>query len=463
MKCSLRPVECRRLWLRCLVVLSATFMCSLAGHGFCRTWAQRRSVEQKSHDFRIISNAKGFGDEGIRSPKSTRCPCLSGKHYKVCCRQIHKDLTAADTPEKMARARFSALAMKKYDFLIDTTHSTHVDFQEDRQAWKKQIVRNNRGFRYIGLNVTASEQREEDLYAVTIEAAAEPEKVSDVPKVLLLQECSVYRREGETWKYVAAEGLKREVVEGAGSAQQLVFFVIADFCICRGTRQLWILLWLGLLISINEVVVKKCFAEPRPGSRLELRGEHGRLQGSCIMTCGMPSSHSAIAMGWFTLSILDATVRTHLGTSRQATVTGGRITHTQSILMAEQKKIVHFMKNFCLVPWVKKDVLNVRELISFGLFWFFLMVPVPFMRVVLCDHTPNQVAVGSTLGLVLAVLWWRAVRVLQRRFRNLEGRQICYGLLWHDYFLPVPEHEEILRRQQQLELGQTRQPPLRTF
>jgi len=242
-----------------------------------------------------------------------------------------------------------------------------------------------------------------------------------------------------------------------------VFFVIADFCICRGTRQLWILLWLGLLISINEVVVKKCFAEPRPGSRLELRGEHGRLQGSCIMTCGMPSSHSAIAMGWFTLSILDATVRTHLGTSRQATVTGGRITHTQSILMAEQKKIVDFMKNFCLVPWVKKDVLNVRELISFGLFWFFLMVPVPFMRVVLCDHTPNQVAVGSTLGLVLAVLWWRAVRVLQRRFRAMEGRQICYGLLWHDYYLPVPEHEEILRRQQQLELGQTRQPPLRTF
>ena len=76
----------------------------------------------------------------MRSPQSTRCPCLSGKHYKVCCRQVHKDsrrmaqlkpvtwavlfstrfedLTAADTPEKMARARFSALAMKKYDFLI---------------------------------------------------------------------------------------------------------------------------------------------------------------------------------------------------------------------------------------------------------------------------------------------------------------------------------------------------------
>ena len=133
-----------------------------------------------------------------------------------------------------------------------------------------------------------------------------------------------------------------------------MFFVIADFCICRGTShglrcpargqtqrrtlwaqlrgQLWILLWLGLLISINEALalghtvrsLAQCFGRrwwsksvspnlvlavadldlggTRGGARrtafgssgrLELRGEHGRLQGSCIMTCGMPSSHSA--------------------------------------------------------------------------------------------------------------------------------------------------------------------------
>ena len=34
--------------------------------------------------------------------------------------------------------------------------------KEDRAAWKKTMVYNNRGFRYVGLNVTASEVRAED-------------------------------------------------------------------------------------------------------------------------------------------------------------------------------------------------------------------------------------------------------------------------------------------------------------
>ncbi|CAE7665746.1 unnamed protein product [Symbiodinium pilosum] len=140
--------------------------------------------------------------------------------YKDCCRKCHKDPTLA-TSEQMARARFSALALKKYDFLLDTTHSTHADFKVDREAWKKQISRNNKGFRYVGLNVTKAEERDEETYAVTIEAAAEPEKVSDVPKVLLMSECSVYKKEDQIWKYVVAEDMKREVVEGAGSARQL--------------------------------------------------------------------------------------------------------------------------------------------------------------------------------------------------------------------------------------------------
>ncbi|CAE7611281.1 unnamed protein product [Symbiodinium natans] len=213
--------ECRGRWWHRLVV-SSVFIGFFPGR-FC--WAPSLSFDRRLRGFRgfrTSSKAKGFGAETAKpQTKNVNCPCLSGLQYKACCRRLHKDLTAAATPEQMAKARFSALALRKYDYLLDTTHPTHVDFQEDRAAWKKQMARNNRGFRYVGLNVTSSEERGEDLHAVTIEAAAEPEKVSGVPKVLLIQECSVYRREGQTWKYAAAEGLKREVVEGAGSAQQL--------------------------------------------------------------------------------------------------------------------------------------------------------------------------------------------------------------------------------------------------
>lgn len=124
------------------------------------------------------------------------------------------------TPEQLARARYSALALKKYDYLIDTTHPSHPDYQDDRESWKKVMTRNNRGFRYVGLNVTNSEPRGQDLHAVTFEAASEPEKVADLPQVLLTRECSIYRFDG-AWKYAQAEELKREVVKGASSVRQL--------------------------------------------------------------------------------------------------------------------------------------------------------------------------------------------------------------------------------------------------
>ncbi|CAJ1363662.1 unnamed protein product [Effrenium voratum] len=230
-----------------------------------------------------------------------------------------------------------------------------------------------------------------------------------------------------------------------------VFFITAEFLVCRGTRQLWILMWLGIICSVNEGIVKKLISEPRPGSMMELRGDHGLLEGSCVISCGMPSSHSAIAMGWFILSILDATARTHLSPRDEDSVPSRN--RGRSLLATERKKVVDFMKKLCcLVPWVKKEVLTVREFISFTLFWFFLMVPVPFMRVVLKDHTANQAVAGSGLGVLLAMLWWRTVRVLQRRYRDLEGCDIWHGLIRHDYCLPIPERDDRDVRQN-LELG----------
>mmetsp|Transcript_18143 Transcript_18143/g.37951 ORF Transcript_18143/g.37951 Transcript_18143/m.37951 type:complete len:232 (-) Transcript_18143:168-863(-) len=164
---------------------------------------------------------KGFGADTPKAKKAipTNCPCLSGKLYRDCCRPCHKDPRLNVTPEQLARARYSALALKKYDYLIDTTHPSHPDYQDNREAWKKVMTRNNRGFRYVGLNVTSSEPRGQDLHAVTFEAASEPEKVADLPQVLLTRECSIYRFDG-AWKYAEAEELKREVVKGASSVRQ---------------------------------------------------------------------------------------------------------------------------------------------------------------------------------------------------------------------------------------------------
>lgn len=48
---------------------------------------------------------------------------------------MREDLSRACSPEALARARYAALAMKRYDFLLDTTHGSHVDYQAKWRMW----------------------------------------------------------------------------------------------------------------------------------------------------------------------------------------------------------------------------------------------------------------------------------------------------------------------------------------
>merc|ERR1712157_521776 len=79
----------------------------------------------------------------------------------------------------------------------------------------------------------------------------------------------------------------------------------------RGTRQLAIVLWLLLTLFINEVILKRLWHEPRPGTMLQVRDVAGRYVGSCLQSCGFPSSHAALGMGWFVHLFLDAVYRVH--------------------------------------------------------------------------------------------------------------------------------------------------------
>lgn len=216
--------------------------------------------------------------------------------------------------------------------------------------------------------------------------------------------------------------------------------VLGQFCCRRGTRQLWVLLWVMLLVLINEKIIKKLTLQPRPGALLELRGPHGRFEGSCAHSCGMPSSHSALAIGWFVLSFLDAAFRivtepvTRNDVEARSSEWWLKAKPPEgSILSEESEKASAFCAMFCVVPWVQQDVLTRTEFVAFVAFWAILMLPVPFMRVVLHDHSTNQAACGMLIGGILAIAWWRVVRVLQRRYQTLEGKKVCHGLLTHDY------------------------------
>ncbi|CAK0903881.1 unnamed protein product [Prorocentrum cordatum] len=198
----------------------------------------------------------------------------------------------------------------------------------------------------------------------------------------------------------------------------------------RGTRQLWMLLWAWPMIPLQELVFKRISPEPRPGTMLQVRDYAGMYAGSCLKKCGMPSSHANLTIGWFTLLLLDAIYRVRpFALGRK----------TQTILIrpgaSGAQKYAKCLRLYLTVPWEHRDLLTHTEFLVYISTWILILIPVPFMRVALYDHTFDQVTVGAMIGLSSAVVWWRIARRLQRRYQEHEGCRVFYGLLEHNHKL----------------------------
>uniref|UniRef100_A0A7S2PA17 Phosphatidic acid phosphatase type 2/haloperoxidase domain-containing protein n=1 Tax=Zooxanthella nutricula TaxID=1333877 RepID=A0A7S2PA17_9DINO len=227
---------------------------------------------------------------------------------------------------------------------------------------------------------------------------------------------------------------------------------IVDLCVRRGTRQLSTVSWLLALVIFNECFLKLLVQQPRPGTLLQVRDYNGRFVGSCAESCGMPSSHSAIAFGWFVLLIADAIDRVHpahacfesgleahLGASR-ASIEGGlpdgsrRPVPEAMFEMCSQRPRRNAARIWMMSPFAYHQTLTHMEFAFFVSFWGLMMLPVPFMRVVLFDHSTNQVVVGAIAGGALALLWVVLINCLQTRHDNAMRR---IPLLQHNYTKPT--------------------------
>ncbi|MCP5351498.1 MAG: SEC-C domain-containing protein [Oceanospirillaceae bacterium] len=70
-----------------------------------------------------------------------RCPCCSGLEYENCCGPVHAAQNAA-SPEQLMRSRYSAYALKKWDYLLATWHSSTrpAQLQDDNSQWLKLVI-----------------------------------------------------------------------------------------------------------------------------------------------------------------------------------------------------------------------------------------------------------------------------------------------------------------------------------
>ncbi|MDR6964464.1 YchJ family protein [Shewanella putrefaciens] len=80
------------------------------------------------------------------------CPCGTGKYYRDCCEPLHLDSTFAHRVEQLMRSRYSAFALKKFDYIIKTQHP---DFLGDLTLANLNLGPHPH---WLGLDLIASEE-----------------------------------------------------------------------------------------------------------------------------------------------------------------------------------------------------------------------------------------------------------------------------------------------------------------
>ncbi len=161
----------------------------------------------------------------------------------------------------------------------------------------------------------------------------------------------------------------------------IIIVLLLSLIIFRSMR----VLWYGLLytfLGVFAVLLKEIMVQKRP-------------EGTCLISCGMPSGHSTASYGLVCFMFLE------------------QIT-------------LYFAKS------------STRNEVLWSVCCSLFLLPVPWSRVHLKDHSLAQVLVGSGVGIVFSVLFWLVLALncmqkcsawLTRKLRLKQGDVITLAFL----------------------------------
>lgn len=190
--------------------------------------------------------------------------------------------------------------------------------------------------------------------------------------------------------------------------------------VVRGSRELCIASVLIFTFVLNELILKQVFRHPRP-------------EESCCTSCGMPSSHSAFALSLWGFHAYELLWRLQL---RPFSWVDWE--HLRESAKEAQRAAMR--------SWDELDALQCLLLCGF---WTVLLGPVPFTRVILGDHSVEQVMIGSIVGLSSSLTVWMAARALQKSHNHQLDEDWCCGehrLIRHNMALPLSSVRRRLQR-----------------
>jgi SEC-C motif domain protein len=125
---------------------------------------------------------------------SRPCPCTSKKPYDRCCGPFHAGTALPETAEQLMRSRFSAYALGKVDYLINTrTEAKRSD--ENRE----ELAEYCKSVSCVGLKIVSREKggKADDNGIVTFHASLQAHG-----RRSLHIETSTFAREQGKWVYV---------------------------------------------------------------------------------------------------------------------------------------------------------------------------------------------------------------------------------------------------------------------
>jgi membrane-associated phospholipid phosphatase len=135
-----------------------------------------------------------------------------------------------------------------------------------------------------------------------------------------------------------------------------------------------------LVVLLGEFGWKTLFSESRPDE-------------SCVVGCGMPSSHAALSIGLLFVIIVNGMKYGFKDVEDEAE---------------------HRNKLWTSILYPTNGAFRDHAITyaTFLFVWFILLMPVPFARVILNDHSITQVLLGSLIGLGEGFLWILLIQYL---------------------------------------------------
>eukprot|EP00929_Paragymnodinium_shiwhaense_P063573 TRINITY_DN31764_c0_g1_i1.p1 TRINITY_DN31764_c0_g1~~TRINITY_DN31764_c0_g1_i1.p1 ORF type:complete len:445 (-),score=52.11 TRINITY_DN31764_c0_g1_i1:311-1564(-) len=237
----------------------------------------------------------------------------------------------------------------------------------------------------------------------------------------------------------------------------IVAVLVLETMLRRRTRQLAPLGFATVSSIVNELVIKSLFEEPRPGARNVQRNADVPVGGSCATTCGMPSSHAAVSVGFLALALLNAYKacsaleraerrRQASNDLEQATEVPRRSRRRVGRPHATSTSSSETAAARCRIPafvsasplWSCAEMSR-RDITAVAFFWCLVLGPVPLSRVLLFDHSVRQILMGSLLGLAEAAAFFAWLAMNLDRPHG-PPRRIC-GCFEHDLQQGEPQPE----------------------